>query len=339
MRKLFVSLSLLSLLVLGTSFAQSSLLDEIKQRGSFVCGVNNQVPGFGSVDAQGNFGGFDVDFCRAIAAAVLGDANAVEFRPVTAQERFTAVQTGEVDALIRNTTWTSSRDTTNGLDFAPTTFYDGQGFMVRSDAGITSLEDLEGRSICVQSGTTTELNLASILGALDIQYSPVIFETADQAVAAYEDGVCETYTTDVSGLVSRRTTLRDPEASTILDVTISKEPLAPSVLQGDDIWFDAVQWIVFGTFQAEEFGLTSENVEEIAETTQNPDIRRFLGLEGDNITALGLPADAMLQMIKQVGNYAEIYNRNLGPDTSFDIPRGLNKQYYEGGLLYSPPFR
>lgn len=339
MRKLIIGLYLLVFTAASLGFAQASLLDEIKVRGNLICGVNNQVPGFGVVDSAGNYSGFDVDFCRAIAAALFGDANAVEFRPLSSQERFTAVQTGEVDVLIRNTTWTSSRDSEVGLNFAPTTFYDGQGFMVRRDSGIGSLEDLEGRSICVQSGTTTELNLADVMQALDIQYTPVIFETADQAVAAYDSGQCEAYTTDVSGLVSRRTTLQDPAGSVVLDQTISKEPLAPSVLHGDDAWFDAVKWIVFGTFAAEEYGITSDNVEQVAAETNNPDIRRFLGLDGNSLEQLGLPQDAMRNMIAQVGNYAEIYNRNLGPDTAFDIPRGLNSQYYEGGLLYAPPFR
>lgn len=337
MRKLLLVVALVSLFA-STVFAQS-LLDEVKARGTLVCGVNNAVPGFGSVDTAGEFSGFDVDFCRAIAAAVLGDANAVDFRPLTAQERFTAVQTGEVDVLLRNTTWTSSRDTTVGLNFTQTTFYDGQGFMVRRDSGISSLEDLEGRSICVQSGTTTELNLADVMSALDIQYTPVIFETADQAVAAYDESVCEAYTTDVSGLVSRRTTLREPDASVVLDATISKEPLGPAVLQGDDPWFDAVKWIVFGVIAAEEYGLTSENVEAAAAESQDPNVRRLLGVEGDNVVGIGLPADGILQAIKQVGNYGEIYDRNLGPDTAFDIPRGLNNQYYNGGLMYAPPFR
>lgn len=323
----------------GLAQAQTSLLDEVKVRGNLVCGVNNQVPGFGSVDADGNYSGFDVDFCRAIAAAVLGDADAVDFRALSAQERFTAVQTGEVDVLIRNTTWTSSRDTAVGLNFAPTTFYDGQGFMVKRADGIEDLEDLEGRSICVQSGTTTELNLTDVMAALDIDYTPVVLETADQAIAAYDAGQCESYTTDVSGLVSRLPTTQDPAGSVILPQTISKEPLGPSVLHGDDVWFDAVKWIVFSTFAAEEYGITSENVREVAETTNNPAVQRLLGVEPEAVEQIGLDADAMLRMIEQVGNYEEIYNRNLGPDTQFDIPRGLNSQYTDGGLLFSMPLR
>ncbi len=323
----------------GLAQAQTSLLDEVQVRGNLVCGVNNQVPGFGSVDAEGEYSGFDVDFCRAIAAAVLGDADAVDFRALSAQERFTAVQTGEVDVLIRNTTWTSSRDTAVGLNFAPTTFYDGQGFMVKRADGIEDLEDLEGRSICVQSGTTTELNLTDVMAALDIDYTPVVLETADQAIAAYDAGQCESYTTDVSGLVSRLPTTQDPEGSVILPQTISKEPLGPSVLHGDDVWFDAVKWIVFSTFAAEEYGITSENVREVAETTNNPAVQRLLGVEPEAVEQIGLDADAMLRMIEQVGNYEEIYNRNLGPDTQFDIPRGLNSQYTDGGLLFSMPLR
>ena len=338
MRKLFL-VALAGFVSSGLVLAQDSLLNTVQERGTLICGVNNQVPGFGNVDAQGEYSGFDVDTCRAVAAAVLGDANAVEFRPLSAQERFTAVQTGEVDVLARNTTWTSTRDSNVGLEFAPTTFYDGQGFMVRRDAGISELTDLEGRSICVQSGTTTELNLADVMEALDVQYSPVIFETADQAVAAYDEGVCDAYTTDVSGLVSRRTTLREPDASVVLEQTISKEPLAPAVLQGDAAWADAVEWVVFGLFNAEEYGVTSENAEQLAAESQDPNVRRLLGVEGDAVTALGLPADAILQAVSQVGNYGEIYNRNLGPETPFDIPRGLNAQYYEGGLIYGVPFR
>ncbi len=323
----------------GLAFAQDSLLDEVKARGSLVCGVNNQVPGFGNVEADGSFTGFDVDFCRAIAAAVLGDADAVDFRPVTAQERPIALQTGEVDVLIRNTTWTSNRDTVWGANFTATTFYDGQGFMVPVDSGITTLTDFEGRSICVQSGTTTELNLADTLAALNVQYTPVIFETADQAVASYESGVCEAYTTDKSGLVSRKETLQDPDAHMVMDATISKEPLGPSVLHGDDRWYDVVKWVVYATFNAEEFGLTMENVESVRDSTINPDIRRLLGVEGQAITELGLNADAMYQVISQVGNYGEIYERNLGTVTPFNIPRGLNNQYYNGGLIFGMPFR
>jgi general L-amino acid transport system substrate-binding protein len=329
----------LSLFLSSFAAAQAGLLDEVRSRGSVVCGVNNVLPGFGFVDEAGEYSGFDVDFCRAIAAAVLGDAGAVEFRPLTAQERFTAVQTGEVDVLIRNTTWTVTRDSTVGLHFAAVTFYDGQGFMARRTSGITSLEDFEGRSICVQSGTTTELNLADTMRAADVEYTPVIFETADQLTAAYDDGACDGWTTDVSGLVSRQITLRNPADHVILDAVISKEPLGPAVLQGDDAWFNVVKWVVFGLMEAEEYGITAENVAEMAETSEDPAVRRLLGAEGEAVSALGIPADGIRQAIAAVGNYGEIYNRNLGPDTPFDVPRGLNNLYTEGGLIYGMPFR
>ncbi len=330
------------IIVLCAAFSVASaqnLLEEIQDRGTLVCGVNERLPGFGSVDDQGEFEGFDVDFCRAFAAAIVGDANAVEFRPLSAQDRFTAVQTGEVDVLARNSTWTSSRDTTVGMQFAPVNFYDGQGFMVRRDSGIESIEDLEGRRIGVQSGTTTELNLADTMEALGIQYTPVIFENSDQLASAYDDGQMDAWTTDKSGLASTLITLRDPSAHRIMDVTISKEPLAPAVLQGNTALFDAVKWIMFGLFEAEEYGITMENVDELAETTENPNIQRILGVEPENVEGIGLPAEGIRNAIAAVGNYGEIYNRNLGPDTPFDIPRGLNAQYYDGGLIYGMPFR
>jgi general L-amino acid transport system substrate-binding protein len=338
MRKLAI-VALVLVLVGGATAAFANRLDDIKARGTLVCGVNDKLPGFGSVNAQGEFEGFDVDFCKAIAAGILGDASAVEYRPLSAQERFTAVQSGEVDVLIRNTTWTSSRDTSVGLEFTATTFYDGQGFMTRKDSGINTLQDLEGRKICVQSGTTTELNLNGVLSALNISFTPVIFENADQLTAAYDQGACDAWTTDKSGLASRLITLRDPSAQKILDATISKEPLGPSVLDGESELYDAVQWVVFGLFTAEEYGITSQNVQDIAASTQNPTVKRMLNNDGDNLTNIGLRADGILQAIAQVGNYAEIYTRNLGPDTPFDIPRGLNKLYTEGGLLFAPPFR
>ncbi|MDF1523729.1 MAG: amino acid ABC transporter substrate-binding protein [Trueperaceae bacterium] len=337
MRKTLQVLLVLVLALASTALARGKLA-EIQERGALRCGVNATLPGFGVVDADGNFSGFDVDFCKAIAAAVLGDTDAVEYRPLTAGERFTAVQSGEVDVLIRNTTWTSSRDTTVGLNFAPTTFFDGQGFMVRRDSGITDLAGFEGRAICVQSGTTTELNLAGIMAALDIQYTPVIFEQAPQLVAAYDDGQCDGWTTDKSGLASYQPSLRVPADHTILDVTISKEPLGPAVLHGDDPWFDVVKWTVNALINAEEFGITQANV-DAALASPNPDVQRLLGVDPANVEGIGLPADAFYQAIKAVGNYGEIYDRNLGSGSIFDIPRGLNALYLDGGILYGIPFR
>lgn len=327
-------------LLLGSASAQNGgKLAEVQERGELICGVNDQLPGFGSVNDAGEFTGFDTDFCRAIAAAVLGDAEAVRFRPLSAQERFTAVQTGEVDVLIRNTTWTSSRDSDVGLDFAPVNFFDGQGFMARTDSGIETLEDLEGLRIGVQSGTTTELNLADVLGALNIQYEPVVFEQADQLVRAYDQGAVDAWTTDKSGLASYLPTLQDPSAHQILEPTISKEPLAPSVLSGDSQWKDVVSWVIYALFDAEEYGVTAENAADQAANSPIPDVQRLLGTEPEPVEQLGLEPDAMLKAIQAVGNYGEIYNRSLGPDTQFDIPRGLNAQWGDGGLLYGMPFR
>ncbi len=314
------------------------MVGTITSRGNLICGVHGTLAGFGNVNSSGEYSGFDVDFCKAIAAALFGDAEAVEYRPLTAQERFTAVQTGEVDILIRNTTHTLSRDASVGLDFGPTTFYDGQGMMVGADSGIESLEDMDGATICVQTGTTTELNLESQFRARGLSYTPLVFQEADQTVAAYNEGQCDGFTTDKSGLVAESTKLTDPAAHVILDVTLSKEPLGPSVVQGDPQWTDVMKWVTWGLFQAEEFDITSENVEEMLES-EDPEIRRFLGVEGDLGEQLGLSADFMVNVISAVGNYEEIYNRNLGPDTPFNLPRGLNQLYTEGGLLYSPPFR
>ena len=339
MRK-WMALTLIGTLSAGAAYAQEGgKLAEVRERGELVCGVNDQLPGFGSVNEAGEFEGFDVDFCRAVAAAVLGDSASVRFRPLSAQERFTAVQTGEVDVLFRNSTWTSSRDSDVGLDFGPTNFYDGQGFMARADAGISTLEDLEGLRIGVQSGTTTELNLADVMGALDIQYEPVIFEQADQLVRAYDQGAVDAWTTDKSGLASYLPTLEDPSAHQIMEPTISKEPLAPAVLQGDSQWKDVVAWTLYGLFTAEEYGITSDNVAEQAETSQIPDVQRLLGVEPEPVEQLGLEPTAIYTAVEQVGNYGEVYDRNLGPDTRFNIPRGLNAQWSDGGLIYGIPFR
>jgi general L-amino acid transport system substrate-binding protein len=317
-----------------------STLDIVRERGVLKCGGNANVPGFGYLDPDTNdFVGFDIDFCRAVAAAVLGDSSAIEIRPTTAQERFPVLQSGEVDVLIRNTTWTVSRDTALGFNFIPTTFYDGQGMMVKVDSGIESLADMEGASICVQQGTTTEKNLADVFRKLGIGYEPLVLAEAPALLDAFDQGRCDGYTTDKSALVSQTSILPDPASAKILADTMSKEPLAPLVRHGDDQWYDIVKWVTFGTFAAEELGINSANVEEIAATSEDPVIRNLLGTEGEHGKALGLDNDFMVEVIKQVGNYAEIYDRNLGPDTLFDLPRGLNSLYTDGGLLYAPPFR
>ena len=312
---------------------------QVVDRGVLRCAGNQSVPGFGYINPDTNeFEGFDIDFCRAVATAVLGDPNAIEVRPTTANERFPVLQAGEVDVLFRNTTWTISRDTSLGLEFGPTTFYDGQGMMVRAADGIATLEDLDGGTICVQSGTTTEKNLADVFRARGIDFTPLVFDGADPTREAYEQGQCDGFTTDKSGLVSQLVLLSDPAAHVILEETMSKEPLAPAVRHGDNNWYDIVKWTVFCTINAEELGIASDNIDTFL-GGEDPVIQNLLGETGDLGLALGLNNDFCYQVVKQVGNYGEIYNRNLGPDTPFNVPRGLNDIYTNGGLLYSPPFR
>jgi general L-amino acid transport system substrate-binding protein len=314
-------------------------LETVQSRGNLICGVNAQVPGFGFVDSAGNFSGFDVDYCHALAAAIFGDATKVEFRPVTAAERFTALQSGEIDILSRNTTWSLVRDTELGGNFVHTTFYDGQGMMVPTATGFTTLEELDGGTICVQTGTTTELNLADVMAARGVAYTPAVFEDADSTFGAYYEGRCDAVTTDKSGLVARNTIADDPSAHLIMDVTMSKEPLGPMVRHGDDQWLDIAQWTVFVLFAGEEYGIDSTNVQDVKGSTTNPEVARLLGNEGDLGLKLGLDNEWAVNILEQVGNYEEVYNRNLGPDTPTYIPRGLNSLYTEGGLLYAPPFR
>lgn len=317
----------------------TSTLQVVQDRGTLKCAGNQAVPGFGYIDPDTNeFEGFDIDFCKAVAAAVLGDASAFEIRPTTANERFDVLRSGEVDVLIRNTTWTLTRDTQLGTDFQPTTFYDGQGMMVRKDTGITTLEGLEGGTICVQSGTTTERNLADVFRARGISFEPVVFDSADNTRIAYDEGSCDGFTTDKSGLVSQQILLSEPDAHTILDETMSKEPLGPLTRHGDNQWGDIVMWTVNCTIQAEELGIDSTNVDDML-ASEDPVVQNVLGVTGDLGSLLELNNDFCYQVIKQVGNYAEIYDRALGPDTPFDLPRGLNSLYTDGGLLYSPPFR
>jgi general L-amino acid transport system substrate-binding protein len=316
-----------------------SLLDAVKSRGSVICGVNNQLPGFGVVDQNGSYAGFDIDFCKAVAAAVLGDANAVEYKYASSNDRFTLVKTGEIDVLFRNSTWTTTRDSAEvGMEWMPVNFYDGQGMIVRKDSGIASIEDMDGATVCVQSGTTTELNLADYFRARGLEFEPVVFEDNDKTLAAYDEGRCDGFTTDKSGLVASQTKMQVPADHMILEDTMSKEPLAGAVAQGDPAWADAVRWVVFGLIQAEESGVTSVNVQEML-ASEDPTIRRLLGVEGELGSKLGLPNDYMVKVLEQVGNYGEIWDRNLGPDTPFNLPRGLNAQWNDGGLLYSMPFR
>ena len=317
--------------------AGKSTLETVKERGKLVCGVNQAVPGFGYLTPEGDFEGFDVDACKAVAAAVLGDANAVEYRALTAQDRFPALANGEIDLLSRNTTWTMSRDTSLGFDFTVTTFYDGQGMMVRKADNIKTLQDLEGASICVQTGTTTELNLADQMAAAGVTYTPVVFQDAPSTVKAYEEGQCDAFTTDKSGLVSQFAVLANPDEHEIMDVTLSKEPLGPVVRHGDNQWKDIVTWTLFSLIAGEEWGITSQNIDEFM-TSEEPEVKRLLGVEGDLGTGTGISNDFAYQAIKQVGNYGEIYDRHLAVEP-FNLARAQNALYTDGGLMYSPPFR
>jgi len=322
----------------GSAASASSLLDRVKNRGKLVCGVSGELPGFSYVNQQGEYSGLDVDVCRAIAAALFDDPDAVDYRNLNAKERFTAVQAGEVDILSRNTTWTISRDTSVGLEFAPTVFYDGQGMMVKKASGIKNLKDLEGSSICVQTGTTTEQNLADQMRKLGVKYTPIVFEDVNAAFATYEEGRCDGMTADRSALVARRSVLKNPDEHILLDELLSKEPLAPAVINGDARWFDTVKWVIFGLIEAEELGINSQNIDSFT-NTDNSVVKRLLGTEGNLGQGLGLPNDFVARAVRKVGNYGEIYNRNLGPGTPFDLPRGQNEIWTKGGLLYAPPFR
>jgi len=317
---------------------KSKTLKNTQKKGFVRCGVSQGLPGFSNADAAGNWAGVDVDVCRAVAAAVLGDANKVKFTPLSAKERFTALTSGEIDILSRNTTWTLSRDADIGLTFVGVNFYDGQGFMVRKDSGITSTSQFKnGISACTNIGTTTELNMRDFFNSKGISYEPVAFEKADEVVAAYDSGRCDTYTTDKSGLAAQRTKMANPDDHIVLPETISKEPLGPVVRQGDAVWEDIVRWSLNVMIEAEEYGINSENADMMI-TSENPQIKRLVGSEGELGAALGLDNDWSLRIIKQVGNYGESYKRNIA-DTGILPDRGPNQIWTKGGLLYVPPAR
>lgn len=318
--------------------ASAATLDDVKAKGFVQCGVSQGLPGFSNPDSAGNWTGIDVDLCRGVAAAVFGDASKVKYTPLSAKERFTALQSGEIDVLSRNTTWTATRDTTLGLNFAGVNYYDGQGFMVRNDLGVKSALELSGASICTNTGTTTELNVADYFRANKLEYEIVAFEKADEVVAAYDAGRCDVYTTDQSGLYAQRLKLTNPADHNVLPEIISKEPLGPVVRQGDDQWFNLVKWTHYAMVNAEELGITSANA-EVMKTSDNPAIKRVLGTEGEFGAALGVGNDWAFSIISQVGNYAESFNRNVGPDTPLAISRGTNDLWSNGGLQYAPPIR
>lgn len=336
LKHLLISLGLATLLS-GTAVANAAKLDEVKQKGFINCGVTQGVPGFSFPDSGGKWTGFDTDFCRAVAAAVLGDKEKVKFIPTSAKERFTLLQSGEIDILARQTTWTLSREAL-GIVFVGVNFYDGQGVLVKRDAGLKSAAELDGASVCTTTGTTTELNLKDFARAKNIKLEPVSFTEIGQAVTAFEEGRCDALSTDRAALAALRTKMKDPEASILLPDVLSQEPLAPSVRSGDDQWLNIVKWVLFATIQAEALGVSQENVDASLAST-NPDVRRLLGVEGEPAAGLGLGKDWALQAIKQVGNYKDLFERHLGPKTDLRLDRGVNQLSSSGGLLFAPPIR
>jgi general L-amino acid transport system substrate-binding protein len=331
----------------ATGAATAGTLEEVRQRGVLTCGVSKGLMGFSMPDAQNNWTGMDVDFCRAVAAAVLGDPRKVEFVPLTAKERFTALQSGDIDVLSRNTTWTMSRDTSSGLKFAGIMYYDGQGFIVNTarTPKVASVNDMSGLTVCTQTGTTMELNIADFFRSHKMDYKLLAFDKNDEVIAAYEDGRCDAYSTDQSGLYALRLEMKAPDDNRVLPEIISKEPLGPVVRQGDDAWFNIVKWTYFALVNAEELGITSKNVEEMKSTSADPEVQRLLGVPGpDGSSAgfgigLGLEENWAENAIKAVGNYGEIFERNVGEGSPLKIARGKNALWMDGGLQYTPPVR
>ena len=339
MKRILAS-AVLALAVGTAASAQAGqTLDNIKSKGVLTCGVNQGTAGFGSADSSGKYTGLDIDVCKAVTAAIFGTADKIKFVPLSAPQRFTAIQSGEVDMLSRNTTWTLGREADLGLLFGPVTFYDGQGFLVKKSAGVKSAKQLSGATVCVQPGTTTELNLADYFRANKLQLKPVVIENLDEVENAFFSGRCDAYTTDSSGLAGTRVTkAQNPDDYVILPELISKEPLAPAVRQGDDQFYDIMRWSVFALIEAEEKGITSKNLDDMLKS-DDPDIKRFLGVTPGNGKALGLDEKWAYNVIKAVGNYGEIFERNVGKGSPLKLERGLNDLWTTGGLMYSPPPR
>lgn len=338
MQKTLVTIAVAASLGLGATAALAATLDDVKAKDYVQCGVTGGVPGFSAPDANNVWSGLEVDFCRAVAAAIFNDAEKVRYTPLTSQERFAALSAGEIDILSRTTTWTMSRDIDLGISFVGTMYYDGQGFMVRKADGIASALDLSGAAICIESGTTTELNAADYFAANNLEFNTVVFVDQDEVVKAYEDGRCDVYTTDGSALAAERSKFAVPDDHIILPEIVSKEPLGPVVRQGDDQWFKINRWIYYALLEAEELGVTQANVDEML-GSDNPAIKRLLGVEGDFGTPLGLTKDWAYQVIKLIGNYGESFDRNVGPSTDIGLERGLNALWTNGGLQYAPPIR
>ncbi len=338
MKNKIMTIALSAAMGFMSSTAMAGTLEDVIAKGYIQCGVTTGVPGFALPDANNNWAGLDVDYCRALSAAIFNDPDKVRYTPLNSTERFAALSSGEVDVLSRVTTWTMSRDTQLGFNFIGVMFYDGQGFMVRKADGIESAMDLSGAAVCIQTGTTTELNAADYFAANNMEYNPIVFVERDEVLKAYEDGRCDVFTTDASGLAANRSKFANPEDHVILPEIISKEPLGPVVRQGDDTWFNIARWTYFALLNAEELGVTSENVDEML-GSDNPSIKRLLGVEGDFGTPMGLTKDWAYQIIKAVGNYGEIYERHVGPNTPLGLERGVNALWIDGGIQYGPPIR
>ena len=323
-----------------TTTSVPSTLEQVKKRGELVCGVDGALPGFSLLNAVKEWEGLDVELCRGIAAAVLGDATKVKYVPLTAAQRFTALQSGEIDVLSRNTTWTLTRDASLGINFVGVTYYDGQGFLVPVKSKVKSAKSMKGATVCVQSGTTTEKNMTDYSRANKLDLKPVVFEKIEAATGAYFSGRCAAFTTDASGLASvRNKEAKNPADHVILPELISKEPLGPAVRRGDDEWFAIAKWTLFGLIESEEYGITQANVEKMAAESTDPVIMRITGKSEDTGKLLGLDKDWMVKAVKAVGNYGEMFERNVGPKTALNLPRGLNNQWNKGGLQYAPPIR
>ena len=322
----------------ASGLTQAGTLETVQERGYLQCGVSTGVPGFSNPDDKGNWTGIDVDVCRAMAAAVLGDSQKIKFVPLTAKERFTALQSGEIDVLSRNTTWTQTRDTSLGLNFVGVNYYDGQGFMVSKELGVTSAKELDGATVCIQAGTTTELNMADYFRENNMTYQPLVFDTSAQTIQGFESGRCDMLTSDQSQLYALRTKMAKPESAIVLPEVISKEPLGPVVRQGDDQWLNIAKWSLYALVNGEELGLTSINIDARKDST-NPAISRFIGKTGPGGKALSLPDDFAYQIVKQVGNYNEVFERNVGTKSPLLIERGINALWRDGGIVYAPPFR
>ncbi|HEX2553245.1 MAG TPA: amino acid ABC transporter substrate-binding protein [Microvirga sp.] len=333
-----VAFGLVAASLAATGASAQATLASIKQKGTLTCGSNTGLAGFGVPDAQGNWTGFDVEFCRAVSAAIFNDPNKIRFVPLAAKDRFTALQSGEVDVLARNTTWTMSRDAQLGLEFVGVNYYDGQGFMVRKSLGVSSAKELNGASVCTQQGTTTELNLADYFRANNLKYEVVAFATSDETFKAYDSGRCDAFTTDASGLYAERLRASNPDDHIVLPEIISKEPLGPSVRQGDSQWADLVRFVHHAMLNAEELGVTKANVDQM-KGSANPEIKRLLGTEGKFGESIGLTEDWAYRIVKHVGNYGEVFERNIGEGSRLKIKRGQNALWTKGGLQYGIPIR